>query len=72
MLILTEVKITEMNATLDIAMRNTLVGLIGEYLSEMINLRQFLAKVCSASLNKFASNINIFHRYVNPYVLMVM
>jgi len=40
-----EVRVSEMHAPLDPAMKNVLVCLIGEYLNEVISLRAFLAKI---------------------------
>lgn len=57
-----EVKISEMQSTLEAAMKNVLVCLIGEYLSEAITLRQFLTKIrqCLNAPDSSPANKEVF------------
>jgi len=57
-----EVRISEMQTTLEAAMKNVLVCLISEYLSETITLRQFLTKIrqCLCSPDSSATHKEVF------------
>jgi len=64
-----EVRISEMQTTLEAAMKNVLVCLIGEYLSEAITLRQFLAKIRQCLCSPDSS---VTHKEVFTWVLRCM
>jgi len=63
-----EVKITDMHAPLEISMKNILVCLIGEYLNEIITLRQFLAKIRQC----LCSDGNVTNKEVFVWMLRCM